>query len=965
MKKYTAVLFCFFLCYTVRGEKLLNPEYSYRRYTTADGLPTSIIECCFQDSRGFMWFGTQHGAVLFDGVNFKPILGNKALPINKIEEKDNGEIVIYGYYFIYIYNPKTEQLRQTYRNKRLNYYVENSHGLPWGYSLVTQRYEEKLCLYYLQGDTLAEMLHTPLFDKMGYGQSIYYDIDNHIIYVPTAENELYIIDEEGNIKKRFDNITVLRFLKKGNELLGFSKEGVWKITTEHVKEIERYETPINNIEDISVIMDKNGEIYIRDYKSVSRYKQGKFEIIVDKINIPRSLFIDRENNLWLASRQGLYNFFKLDIKSYKVNEQTADIVNSILITGKDAGFFATGNGKLIRFQEDKYKEIHYPQQRSGTSFMHDPLVIDDKIYFTTSDNVLEYRNGAMRWMNFPPNIYFVASGKVSDNKYFIGGWESLFLVDKNFRKTGTISHAQIERPTIYTAEADNEGRIWIGGHEGICRISDKDTVYFYSDATQNTEGSYKDHTGKIWFVSENHIYYTGKDTIKLYKKFDNQILTSIIVTKDNMLVVTTARGIKIFDIDADKMVEYGYDNGFPALEPAWLTIATDEEGNVWLGTQSSHVLKFNPKMLLERKNSVILNITKIETSRNNIDWQPIVNLEKLKPGNKNIRISFAGLCYSNPTNVRHYYRLRGFQDEWSRPTALREITFNNLPPGDYVFEMYADAGTDDSSSAVQSYAFSITPAFWQTAWFTALCILFLMLLSAGIALYIQQRKNKVLLEKLETEKQLNELRIKSIRLKAIPHFNANVLAAIEYYIMNRSKDEAIRLLGIYARFTFQTLREVDKASRSLTEELEYVKMYLELEKLRFVDKFDYEIDIDSDVNTDVQLPNMILHTYCENAVKHGLSSKQSGGMLTVKAIRLDDRVCVSVEDNGVGREAAANNKNIPSSKQGLDILSQQITIYNRFNHTKINQMVDDLHTPDGQPCGTRFTVEVPLDFVYQ
>jgi LytS/YehU family sensor histidine kinase len=172
-------------------------------------------------------------------------------------------------------------------------------------------------------------------------------------------------------------------------------------------------------------------------------------------------------------------------------------------------------------------------------------------------------------------------------------------------------------------------------------------------------------------------------------------------------------------------------------------------------------------------------------------------------------------------------------------------------------------------------------------------------------------------------------------------------------------------LGIYSRFTFQTLREVDKASRSLNEELEYVQMYLELEKLRFVNKFDYKIDVDETVDADnIQLPNMILHTYCENAVKHGLSSKNGDGALNIKITQSDNLVCVSVEDNGVGREAAAHNKNVPSSKQGLDILSRQIEIYNRFNTTKINQKIDDLYT-DGQPCGTRFTVEIPYGFVYQ
>jgi LytS/YehU family sensor histidine kinase len=308
--------------------------------------------------------------------------------------------------------------------------------------------------------------------------------------------------------------------------------------------------------------------------------------------------------------------------------------------------------------------------------------------------------------------------------------------------------------------------------------------------------------------------------------------------------------------------------------------------------------------------------------------------------------------------------LRGFQDDWSEPVKEREVTFNNLPPGDYVFEIYADAGTGESRSEIRSLAFSILPAFWQTAWFIVACAVFLMLVGAGVALYVQRRKNKVLLEKLRAEKELNELRIGSIRLKAIPHFNANVLSAIEYYIANRTKEEAMRLLGIYSDFTFKTLSEVDKAARPLSEELAYVKMYLDLEKIRFLDKFDFSVEVEENVDKSVRLPNMILHTYCENAVKHGLMPLKSGGQLIIKVSQHDKTVSVSVEDNGVGRACAAGNPQLHSSKQGLSILNRQIEIYNRFNHEKIVRRVEDLFSKDGKPNGTRFTVDIPLDFVY-
>jgi len=326
-------------------------------------------------------------------------------------------------------------------------------------------------------------------------------------------------------------------------------------------------------------------------------------------------------------------------------------------------------------------------------------------------------------------------------------------------------------------------------------------------------------------------------------------------------------------------------------------------------------------------------------------------------------MNYIGLSYSQAQSVRYHYRLIGFQNNWSEPAKNREVTFNNLPPGNYVFEIYADSGTGESRSETQSIAFSIKPAFWQTAWFFVGGIVLLMLASAGVALYIQRKKNKVLLEKLRIEKELNELRISSIRLKAIPHFNANVLGAIEYYIANRTKEEAMRILSIYSDFTLQTLSDVDKAARPIYEELAYVKMYLDLEKIRFLDKFDFQINVEKGVDESVLLPNMILHTYCENAVKHGLMPLEKGGLLTIHVWQHDQTVCVSVEDNGVGRAYSAKNPHLHSSKQGLSILNRQIEIYNSFNREKINRHVEDMFEGE-KPAGTRFTVEVPLEFMY-
>jgi len=947
------------------AQSLVTSEYNHRRYGIPDGLPTEMVECAFQDSRGFMWFGTEHGVARFDGHTFKTYLANKSLPINKIEENEQGEILIYGYYFIYVLNPQTGKLQMTFKDDNLNYCVDKSPGLPKGYSLYTKRDVKQLALFRYANDTLIECFTHPALSEMTFGQSIYYDTDAQLIYIPTRNKQIRIVEINGTERASIDNIFVCRFLKHNGELLAVGYEGVWAITpqgatlrTEFSKGIDV--PAINSDVDLMAVMDHDGNLIIYDDKSVRRYRNNRFETIIDNINIPRNLMFDNEGNLWFTSRQGVYNFFKLDGMTYKVNAQNADIVYSIVPAKPNELYFATGNGKLIHYQNNKFTDIAYPKLPDGTanSFSYRSIKIGDAIFFSSYQDILKYKNGQFRWLNVPPEIYHVASCRLNDNEFAMGGWDKIFIFDNDGNMLRSISHTGVARSTIYTMQVDDQNRLWLGTHKGICCIGENESRYFFSENTMNGEDCDKDPTGRIWMACESHIYYTDGDTVKLFMEFPNTIIGNLRYTRNNLIVISDNIGIKIIDPITKHIVNYNYANGYSSGEPSWNTMVEDYDGNIWMGTQSPNVLKFNPSQLMSRPNTITLHLMTSQFSDNNINMHEMEMGAQLKHNQRNVRFSFVGLCYSNPEIVQYRYRLKGFQNEWSEPTKQREITFNNLPPGNYIFEIYANAGSDESRNGLQTFAFSITPAFWQSTWFLMASIALLMLASAGIALYIQRKKNRILLEKLRTEKELNELRISSIRLKAIPHFNANILAAIEYYIVNRTKEDAMRILGIYSDFTYKTLSEVDKAARTLNEELSYVKMYLDLEKIRFLDKFDFQIKVEDEVDKEVQLPNMILHTYCENAVKHGLMPLKSGGLLTIHVSQHGGNVCVNVEDNGVGRAAAAKNPYTHSTKQGLSILNRQIEIYNRFNHEKINHRIDDL------AVGTRFTVEVPVGFTY-
>lgn len=254
--------------------------------------------------------------------------------------------------------------------------------------------------------------------------------------------------------------------------------------------------------------------------------------------------------------------------------------------------------------------------------------------------------------------------------------------------------------------------------------------------------------------------------------------------------------------------------------------------------------------------------------------------------------------------------------------------------------------------------------WWQRWWIWMICAAVIALTTWLLALRYEKRRNKAAIQKLERDKKQKELQLCAIRLKAIPHFHSNVLAGIEYFILNNSTKEASRYLKIYSDFTNGTLTDIDRAARTIKEETDFINKYLQLEKLRLGDRLRYDITIDNNIDKNILIPNMLLHTYCQNAIKHGITLRPNGGSLKVSISDDEKDIHVSVEDDGVGRDEAAKHHK-DSTKMGLKILLEQIELYNQSNDRPIRQVITDLKDNDGHPTGTRFEMIIPKEYKYE
>ncbi len=236
--------------------------------------------------------------------------------------------------------------------------------------------------------------------------------------------------------------------------------------------------------------------------------------------------------------------------------------------------------------------------------------------------------------------------------------------------------------------------------------------------------------------------------------------------------------------------------------------------------------------------------------------------------------------------------------------------------------------------------------------------LFIYLLSVFFVWLIQGIRERQLSEKYELQAQMRDLEIKSLRMQMDPHFMFNAFNSMALLLKSGNREEAYEAFMKFSRMVRSNFDFSDRLTRPLAEEIDMTRQYLELNKLRFKDKLNFQIDVARDVPLNVLIPKMMLQIHVENALKHGLSKLEKTGVVTISILMEKDDLLISVTDNGIGRQKAAQ-LNPGSTKQGIKMLKAIYDRLNQYNKSRISQEVIDLKDENQIPCGTRIVIRVP------
>lgn len=238
-------------------------------------------------------------------------------------------------------------------------------------------------------------------------------------------------------------------------------------------------------------------------------------------------------------------------------------------------------------------------------------------------------------------------------------------------------------------------------------------------------------------------------------------------------------------------------------------------------------------------------------------------------------------------------------------------------------------------------------------------ILLLTLMAAFVILILILRHKH---EKLKLQQRSDELKMQALRAQMNPHFIFNCLSAINHFILQGETDAASNYLTRFSRLLRMVLVNAEKNQVSLEEELDVLKLYLEMEQLRFKDAFDYHIRYDAAIQPSmIQVPSFILQPFCENAIWHGLLHKDGKGMLVIDLAMKDEVMVCTITDNGIGMTKAAAMQTKIAEKQGsfgLALTTERLALFNDDTKASGSFLIEDMKDEHGNVTGTKVVLSI-------
>ncbi len=413
----------------------------------------------------------------------------------------------------------------------------------------------------------------------------------------------------------------------------------------------------------------------------------------------------------------------------------------------------------------------------------------------------------------------------------------------------------------------------------------------------------------------------------------------------------------IHEGDHVRIENYIDEPGMPYSNLSWHRLSSGADGMLYIG-MAAGLSRINPKKLQSqaKPRRVVLHSVRVAE---HIVYRQISKV--YANFGESLEVLFAALGFDRARTYRYAWRIEG-DEHWQEIDQPR-VTFSALQEGDFTLEFKAGNRDGEWADEVLRLEVEVNTPFFQSAAFRWLLALAFVLL-VFMVFQITVRRNRERERSAQAfSRRITELELQALRAQMNPHFLFNTLNSIKFFIIRNEPDTAADYLTKFSRLIRFILSNSKSERIALSTELEALRLYVELERLRFGKQFDFVLSVDDSVEPDyVQVPPLIVQPYVENAIWHGLMHKDTEGRLEVRLSLDGENLVVEVDDNGIGRAAAASIRSKTATKEksmGMDITRNRLRISSDGREGRV-EIVDYLSETHGR-SGTLVKITIPVE----
>lgn len=982
MKIRAGILILFLFITAVSGVNAQQPVYT--SFTVENGLPSNEVYDIFEDSLGYIWFATDHGIARYDGYNFRSYSTADGLVHNTIfgffEDMHHrvwmrtfNSALCYmedGKFYPYKYN---QQLQEFLGRNFIQSFVIDATGDLWFMSI-----RQPFGLYHqYHTDGRIERVPVPagynaVMMELGNGISIAaVDFENYN-WNTAADTGLlhrgncWYFNIGGNNADLGRSLVRYAWNSPGNFAFSFNE---YAVIARDGKIERRFQ--FSHFDAVNYLyIDRSGTNWICRHGAMP-YRpgltSGEAPVYYNRFSV-HSVKEDRRGNFWFATGNGGVLFVPgLDVM-YQQNLQAE--AGELLLAEKcnDHLFVISRSANMYHFplRENKISSAYTSLGGDASIGAVHLLVADEKakrLYFGNRDATAEELLRTDDFTSIPAGRVYIGGARamaISEDKILSGINSGWVLYDKQGGLPYISSREKFDR--FCTAVAiDAAGQYWIGTTDGLYTFTNGKTVPYHPQDSifrQRVTDIVADPSGRVIVSTRGAgiILIEGSRFVNLREKDGMSTdLSGKILVDDSVIWVCSNKGLnRIAKRQNGKRETYSINritvfHGLPSNMindiVGWnnLIILATGKGLCWFDKNKTGSNQYKP--------AVYINDVKANE-------HPIGETTELKFNENNLAFSFIGLLYNAGGHVEYRYRLEGYDTAWNY-TSERIIRYFNIPDGDYRFMVSAKNEDGFWNEKPATFSFHIPKHFSQTWWFRMLFVLScIIVVWLAIRIYIKQRR---LRERMTSDMLLAELN--TLRSQMKPHFIFNSLNSIQHFILERDEESAHLYLTHFSSLMRKILDNTRQNTIPLSTEIETLRLYLELEKLRFGENFRYTIAVDPEIETErIGIPPMLIQPYAENAIWHGLLLQKENPELKISfALNAHTLLCV-IEDNGIGREKSrAMQKQPKHNSAGMKNIEERVAILNRVAGTAITIQVEDLYQAGGTAAGTRVVIRLPFN----